>query len=194
MRLDQSGVMSGCQSGASWCPWWLWHVGQGQRGMLNRGMMPVAPVWIWGRDCAGLCCWGTYAYMHICTKSIQIYFGIFLDFILVLLSFHCSHTVPIFPNFSLFFLPFYSLQKHVTLTQHCWFCFCLSTCVPMHHAESNHIIRNVHAHLGTLSGVEAGGRNRVYVGWDTHSHFPPQCSDSHWGGENPLFLFLYCIN
>ena len=34
--------------------------------------------------------------MHICTKSIQIYFGIFFDFILVLLSFHCSHTVPIF--------------------------------------------------------------------------------------------------
>ena len=45
-------------------------------------------------------CWGTYAYMHICTKSIQIYFGIFFDFILVLLSFHCSHTVP---NFSKFF-------------------------------------------------------------------------------------------
>ena len=44
----------------------------------------------------------------ICTKSIQIYFGIFFDFILVLLSFHCSHTVPIFSEFSLFFLPFYS--------------------------------------------------------------------------------------
>ena len=56
-------------------------------------------------------------YMH---KSIQIYFGIFFDFILVLLSFHCSHTVPIFfSNFSLFFLPFYSLQKPVTLTWHC---------------------------------------------------------------------------
>ena len=41
-------------------------------------------------------CWGTYAYMHICTKSIQIYFGIFFDFILVLLLFHCSHIVPIF--------------------------------------------------------------------------------------------------
>ena len=41
--------------------------------------------------------------MHICTKSIQIYFGIFFDFILILLSFHCSHTVPIFSeNFPIF--------------------------------------------------------------------------------------------
>ena len=49
-------------------------------------------------------CWGTYAYMHICTKSIQIYFGISFDFILVLLSFHCSHTVPIFSEFFPIFL------------------------------------------------------------------------------------------
>ena len=42
--------------------------------------------------------------MHICTKSIQIYFGIFFDFILVLLSFHCSHTVPIFSEFLPIFL------------------------------------------------------------------------------------------
>ena len=59
-------------------------------------------------------CWGTYAYMHICTKSIQIYFGIFFDFILVLLSFHCSHTVPnffrIFPYFSCHFIHFKSLS------------------------------------------------------------------------------------
>ena len=52
-----------------------------------------------GLDRVSMVCWGTYAYMHICTKSIQIYFSIFLDFILVLLSFHCLHTVPIFPNF-----------------------------------------------------------------------------------------------
>ena len=51
-----------------------------------------------------LACWGTYAYMHICTKSIQIYFGIFFDFILVLLSFHCSHTVPIFSEIFPIFL------------------------------------------------------------------------------------------
>ena len=53
----------------------------------------------WSREHLWVICWGTYAYMHICTKSIQIYFGIFFDFILVLLSFHCSHTVPIFSNF-----------------------------------------------------------------------------------------------
>ena len=47
---------------------------------------------------------GTYAYMHICTKSIEIFFGIFFDFILVLLSFHCFHTIPIFSeNFPIFF-------------------------------------------------------------------------------------------
>ena len=49
-------------------------------------------------------CWGTYAYMHICTKSIQIYLGIFFDFILVLLSFHCLHTVPIFSKIFPIFL------------------------------------------------------------------------------------------
>ena len=113
------------------------------------------------------------AHMLICiyaTKSIQIYFGIFFDFILVLLSFHCSHTIPFFSKFfPIFLLPFYSLQKPVTLTWHCWFCFRLSARVPTRRAESNCIIR---AHLGALSGVEAGGGNRVYAGWDTHSHFP----------------------
>ena len=57
-----------------------------------------------------------YAYMHKVNPNI---FGYFFDFILVLLSFHCSHTVPIFSKFSLFFLPFYSLQKPVILTRHC---------------------------------------------------------------------------
>ena len=41
-------------------------------------------------------CWGTYAYMHICTRSIQIYFWIFFDFILLSHSFHCLHTMTIF--------------------------------------------------------------------------------------------------
>ena len=54
------------------------------------------------------------AYMHISTKSIQIYFGIFFDFILVLLSFHCSHTIPIFfqffPYFSCHSIHFKSLS------------------------------------------------------------------------------------
>ena len=121
-------------------------------------------------------CWGTYAYMHICTKSIQIYFGIFFDFILVILSFHCSHTVPIFseffrifPYFSCHFIHFKSLSFwHSTVN----FCFRLSARVPARRAESNCIICNARAHLGMLSGVEAGGGNRVYAGWDTHSHFP----------------------
>ena len=44
-------------------------------------------------------CWGTYANMHICTRSIQIYFWIFFDFILLSHSFHCLHTVTIFLRF-----------------------------------------------------------------------------------------------
>ena len=35
-------------------------------------------------------------HMHICTRSIQIYFRIFFHFICVSLSFHCSHIIPIF--------------------------------------------------------------------------------------------------
>ena len=138
-------------------------------------------------------CVGAHMLICIYAQSQFKYISVF-SLILFLYYFYFTVRTPFqfFLNFSLFFLPFYSLQKLVTLTWHCWFCFCLSTRIPMRHAESNHIICNVHTHLGALSGVEAGGRNRVYVGWDTHLHFPPQCSD--WGGENPLFLFLYCIN
>ena len=122
--------------------------------------------------------------MHICiyAQSQSKYISVFS---LILFLYYFNFTVrtlfQFFPNFSLFFLRFYSLQKPVTLTWHCWFCFHLSACVPAHRVESNCIICNMHAHLGVLSGVEAEGRNRVYAGWDTHSHFPPQCSDSHWG-------------
>ena len=133
-------------------------------------------------------------WVTVYAQSESKYISVF-SLILFLYYFHFTvHMFQFFLNFFLFFLPFYSLQKPITLTWHCWYCFHLSTCVSMHHAESNCIIRNVHTHLGALSRVEAGARNRVYAGWDTHSHFPPQCSDSHWGGENPLFLFLYCIN
>ena len=125
-------------------------------------------------------CWGTYAYMHICTKSIQIYVGIFFDFILVLHSFHCSHTIPIFSKF-------YSLQKPVTLTWHCWFCFHLSTHIPTRLAESNCIICNACAHLGMLSGVEAGGRNRIYTGKRIYS----QLGNMHWKVDEHL---KYLIN
>ena len=128
--------------------------------------------------------WCVGAHMLICiyAQSQSKYISVFY-FILFLYYFHFTVRTPFqfFPNFSLFFLPFYSLQKPVILTRHCWFCFCLTARVPACCVESNCIIRNTHAHLGMLSGVEAGGRNRVYAGWDTHSHFPPQCSDSHWG-------------
>ena len=39
-----------------------------------------------------------------------------------------------------------------------------SMLVTVHRAESNCIIRNVRVHIGALSGVEAGGGNRVYAG------------------------------
>ena len=44
-------------------------------------------------------------HMHICTRSIQIYFHIFFPFICVPLSFHCSHIIPIFSEFFPIFLP-----------------------------------------------------------------------------------------
>ena len=124
------------------------------------------------------------AHMHICiyAQSQSKYISVF-SLILFLYYFHFTVRTlfQFFLKFSLFFLPFYSLQKPVTLTWYCWFCFRLSARVPARRAESNHIIRNAHAHLGMLSRVEVGGGNKVYAGWDTHLHFPPQCSDSHWG-------------
>ena len=106
------------------------------------------------------------AHMLICiyAQSQSKYISVF-SLILFLYYFHFTvHTLfQFFLKISLFFLPFYSLQKPVTLTWHCWFCFHLSAHVPTRHAESNRIIRNMHAHLGMLSGVEAGARNRVYA-------------------------------
>ena len=138
--------------------------------------------------------WGTYANMHICTRSIQIYFWIFFDFILLSHSFHCSHTVTIFLIFFPIFVVILFTSKSLSFRHGTYICFHLGACVPTHRVESNCTIHITHAHLGMLSRVEAGARNWVYVGWDTHSHFPPQCSDSHWGGEKPLFLSFYCIN
>ena len=101
-------------------------------------------------------CWGTYAYMHICTKLIQ-YISVF-SLILFLYYFHFTVCTlfQFFLKFSLFFLPFYSPQKPVTLTWHCWFCFHLSACIPARHVESNHIIHNACTHLGMLRGVDTG--------------------------------------
>ena len=111
----------------------------------------------------GYMCWGTYAYMHICTKSIQIYFSIFFDFILVLLSFHCSHTVLIFSEFFPIFLAilFTSKACHFDMALLILLLFkCPHSCASCG-IKSYYMQR---AHLGGLSGVEAGGRNRVYVG------------------------------
>ena len=53
-------------------------------------------------------------------QSQSKYISVF-SLILFLYYFHFTVHIPFqfFPNFSLFFLPFYSLQKPVTLTRHC---------------------------------------------------------------------------
>ena len=111
-----------------------------------------------------------YAYMHKINPNIFRYFLRFYSCITFISLFaHRSNFFRIFPYFSCHFIHFKSLSFwHSTVN----FCFHLSARVPARHAESNCIIRNAHAHLGALSGVEAGGGNRVYAGWDTHSHFP----------------------
>ena len=69
-----------------------------------------------------------YAYMHKVNPNIFRYFLWFYSCITFISLF--SHRSNFFLIFSLFFLPFYSLQKPVTLTQHCWFCFRLSARIP----------------------------------------------------------------
>ena len=111
-----------------------------------------------------------YAYMHKVNPNIFQYFLWFYSCITFISLFaHRSNFVQIFPYFSCHFIHFKSLSFwHSTVN----FCFRLGARVPTRRAESNCIIHNARAHLGALSGVEAGGGNRVYVGWDTHSHFP----------------------
>ena len=62
------------------------------------------------------------AHMLICiyAQSQSKYISVFSS-ILFLYYFHFTVRTPFqfFPNFSLFFLPFYSLQKPVILTRHC---------------------------------------------------------------------------
>ena len=162
--------------------------------MTNR--RNIWNTWHRNKNCENVNYVGAHMLIYIYAQSQSKYILVF-SLILFLYYFHFTVCTPFqfFPNFSLFYLPFYSLQKPVTLTQHCWFCFHLSACVPTRCVESNCIICNTRAHLGALSRVEAGGRNGVYVGWDTRLHFPPQCSDSHWGGENHCFSsFIVLIN
>ena len=133
-----------------------------------------------------------YAYMHKVNPNIFRYFLQFYSCITFISLFaHRSNFFRNFPYFSCHFIHFKSLSFwHGTVN----FCFRLSARVPTRRAESNYIIRNARAHLGTLSGVEAGAETG-YMRVETPTRiFPPQCSDSHWGGENLLFLFLHCIN
>ena len=73
-----------------------------------------------------------YAYMHKVNPNI---FRYFLWFYSCITFIHCSHTVPIFPKF-------YSLQKPVTLTRHCWFllpfkhpCSCASCGIKLYYTQ-----------------------------------------------------------
>ena len=92
-----------------------------------------------GSDVLGHIC--LYAYMHKVNPNIFRYFLYFYSCITFISLF--AHRSNFFSNFSLFFLPFYSLQKPVTLTRHCWFCFHLSARVPVRRAESNCIMHSL---------------------------------------------------
>ena len=87
---------------------------------------------------------GTHMLICIYAPSQSKYISVFsLILFLYYFPFIVCTLFQFFPNFSLFFLPFYSLQKPVTLTQHCWFCFRLSARVPARRAESNCIMRSL---------------------------------------------------
>ena len=61
-----------------------------------------------------------YMLVSIYAQGQSTYISVF-SLILFLYYFHFTVRTPFqfFPNFSLFFLPFYSLQKPVILTRHC---------------------------------------------------------------------------
>ena len=71
-------------------------------------------------------------HMHICIRSIQIYFHIFFHVFVYHYPFTVHTLFQFFLKFSLFFFPLFSVQKPVTLTWHSWFCFHLSTQVDIH--------------------------------------------------------------
>ena len=108
--------------------------------------------------------------MHICTKSIQIYFGIFFDFIFVLLSFHCLHTIPIFSKIFPIFLAILFTSKA------CHFDMALLILLPFKHPHSrtscgikSYHTQHTHAHLDALSRVEAGAETG-YMWVETLTH------------------------
>ena len=124
-------------------------------------------------------------HMHICTRSIQIYFCIFFHFICVLLFFHCSHIIPIFSEIFPIFLPILFTSKA------CHFDMALLILLPFkrlgwhshRHLGQHYYIIKTRALSGikTMTGYDFISWNWVYVGWDIHLHSPPQCSDNHWG-------------
>ena len=120
------------------------------------------------------------AYMHKVSPNIFFHFLWFYSSITFLSLFaHCDYFSQIFLYFCCCFIHSKSLSfQHGT-----HICFRLSASIHTCCVESNCTICIACTHIGALSGVEAGVGNRVYVGWDTHLHFPPQCSDNHWGGE-----------
>ena len=136
---------------------------------------------------------GTYAYMHICTKSIEIFFGIFFDFILVLLSFHCLHTILIFSeNFPIFFAVLFILfisKKPVISTWHSYLLPFRRPRVVRNQLYNMRCARPFRRQISRSNGIKTKGRlwdrDGVYVGSDTHPHFYPQWFYHHWGGKSP---------
>ena len=100
-----------------------------------------------------------YAYMHKVNPNIFRYFLRFYSCITFISLFaHRSNFFRIFRYFSCHFIHFKSLSFwHGTV----YFCFRLSARVPARRVESKYIICNARAHLGALSGVEAGGGNSI---------------------------------
>ena len=91
------------------------------------GWEPPPPLRVWWPDSAFCSCLvrlanGVGAHMLICiyaqcqSKYISVFSSILF---LYYFYFTVRTSFQFFPNFSLFFLPFYSLQKPVILTRHC---------------------------------------------------------------------------
>ena len=85
-------------------------------------------------------------------------------FSLILLFHHIPFTVTIFLIFFSIFVVVLFTSKSLSFRRGTCICFCLGNHVPACCTESNCTICIACAHLGTLSRVEAGARNWVYVG------------------------------
>ena len=122
---------------------------------------------------------------HIClnayTRSIQIYFCIFFDFIHVLLSFHCSHTVPMFSEFFPIFVAILFISKSLSFQHGTLICFHLGAPVPACCVESNCIIHVACVHLGArfpARQMESKPRaSYEIIDWDGVYSRQQNCSD-----------------